>query len=128
MTSAAASNFLLSLAHAATGAGNVISLHTADPGTTGANEVAGSKYARQNTTWAAPVMNGLVAQAVGTDVTFTVPANTTCTHFGVWSDGARIDLAAGTFLYGSVLAPQIVVGASGDGEVIVSPVYQEASG
>ena len=120
MTSAAASNFLLSLAHAATGAGNVISLHTADPGTTGDNEVAGSKYARQNTTWAAPVMTGLVAQAVGTDVTFSVPANTTCTHFGVW--------AAGTFLYGSVLAPQIVVGASGDGEVIVSPVYQEASG
>jgi hypothetical protein len=56
-----------------------ISLHTASPGTTGANEVAGGAYARVQTTWTA---------GVGLQVLINVPAGTTITHFGMWSAGS----------------------------------------
>lgn len=58
-----------------------ISLHTASPGTTGANEVAGGAYARVATTWAAP--SG--ASTTGTQVTINVPTGVTITHWGIWT-------------------------------------------
>ena len=54
----------------------VFSLHTGDPGTTGANEVAGGGYARQTTTWS-PAASG---SRTGSEVVFPVPAGTTVTH------------------------------------------------
>lgn len=56
------------------------SLHTADPSTTGANEVAGGTYARVAISWGSP-SGGVV---VGT-ATVNVPASTTTTHAGAWN-------------------------------------------
>lgn len=61
-----------------------ISLHTADPGTTGADEVAGGSYARQSVTWGA-ASGG--AKASSNEMVFNVPSGTTVTHVGGW-DGA----------------------------------------
>lgn len=67
-----------------------LSLHTADPGTTGASEVSGGSpaYARMAVTWSAPT-NGVITASV----TFDVPAGTTVAYVGVWSAAT-----AGTFL------------------------------
>lgn len=58
-----------------------VSLHTGNPGTTGANEATGGDpaYARQSVTMGAPV-NGV---STSDQVIFDVPAGT-YTHFGVW--------------------------------------------
>lgn len=73
------------------GAGTYISLHSGDPGTTGANEIAAvtrvscaAPAANNNTDWAA--------------VTLSVPAGATPSHFGVWSAAT-----GGTFLWGASL-------------------------
>ena len=76
-----------------------LSLHTADPGDTGAGEVAGGAYARQALSFAAAVNPGGTC-TTNADVTF--PTATldwgTITHFGVW-DAA----AAGNFLLSGAL-------------------------
>lgn len=69
-----------------------VSLHTADPGTTGANEVAGGSYSRQPITWDPPSAGSLGSAAA---VTFDVPASTTVTHIGLWN---------GSFLGGIALS------------------------
>jgi hypothetical protein len=58
-----------------------VSLHTADPGGTGANEVTGGSYARVAITWNAPSAGSMINSAPST---VNVPASTTVTHFGVW--------------------------------------------
>lgn len=70
-----------------------VSLHTADPGTTGTSEVTGGSpaYARKAVTWAAAATSSKSSSA---GVTFDVPL-ATITHLGYWSA-----LSAGTF-YGS---------------------------
>lgn len=67
-----------------------LSLHTADPGTTGASEVTGGSpaYARQPVTWSAPT-NGVITGSAN----FDVPAGTTVVSVGVWSAAS-----GGTFL------------------------------
>lgn len=71
-----------------------VSLHTADPGATGTNEVTGGApaYARKAVTWAAPA-SGSVSSNV--QVVFDVPGSTTISHLGFWSASS-----GGTF-YGS---------------------------
>lgn len=59
-----------------------LSLHTADPGGTGASEVAGGSYARQAITWGAASAG---SKAINEVPVFQVPASTTITHFGLWS-------------------------------------------
>jgi hypothetical protein len=59
----------------------LVSLHTADPGTTGANELSGGGYARETPAWNAA--SGGQAQAV---VTFDVPIST-ISHVGIWDAG-----------------------------------------
>lgn len=63
--------------------GNSISLHTADPGTTGASEVTGGSpaYARKITTWTGGTSDGAVT---GSPVVFDVPAGT-YTHIVIWN-------------------------------------------
>lgn len=66
---------------------DLVSLHTADPGATGANEVAGGlpAYARQPAVWNAASAGDLT---LGATASFDVPAGTTVTHVGVWdADG-----------------------------------------
>ena len=57
-----------------------VSLHTADPGNTGASEVSGVAYARQAIAFT--VTDG--AADSNAQITFTVPAGTTVTHVGYW--------------------------------------------
>jgi hypothetical protein len=82
-----------------------LSLHTADPGSTGDSEVAGGSYARQAITWndAAAGQKTIVEQPV-----FQIPGSTTITHFGLWSA-----VSGGTFRYGDLLPSSEVYGSPG---------------
>lgn len=60
-----------------------VSLHTGDPGESGAaNEVAGGSYARQAVAWAA-ASGGSISPTAPVD--FDGMPATTVTHFGVWT-------------------------------------------
>lgn len=69
------------------------SLHTADPGTTGTNEISTAlgtpNYARKALSWAAGSVDGIVTASC----TFDVPPTTATTHAGIWTA-----VTAGTFL------------------------------
>lgn len=84
-----------------------VSLHTADPGTTGANEVSGGSpaYSRQSVTWNA-ASNGNLDSS--NQPAFNVPAATTITHFGLWSAAT-----AGTFYGGGALSASETFAAQG---------------
>lgn len=86
------------------------SLHTASPGTTGANEVAVGGYARQSTTglWVASsagviTNNAIVGQFDG------APAggSAVATHVGLWSA-----LTGGTFIMGGAITPTATISPS----------------
>jgi hypothetical protein len=70
------------------------SLHTADPGTTGANELSGGSpaYARQSLAWNAAAS---ASKTNSGTITWNVPASTTVAYVGYWSAST-----SGTF-YGS---------------------------
>lgn len=75
---------------AITALGDRISLHTASPGTTGANEATGGSpaYVRVATTWTPGSSDGVTT---GSQVTIDVPPGT-YTHFGIWAtDGTYVD-------------------------------------
>ena len=60
-----------------------MSLHTGDPGGTGANEVAGGSYARQASTW--NVASGVPAvSTLAANVDFAGMPAATVTHIGLW--------------------------------------------
>lgn len=71
------------------------SLHSADPGGSGANELSGGAYARVTNSWGAA--SGGVAAT--TQASINVPAGAHPTHFGEWSQQA----AGGTFRGGNPL-------------------------
>lgn len=62
------------------------SLHTADPGPTGASEVSGGSYTRQPIDWQ-DASGGTKTLVSG--VTLQVPAGATITHFGLWTAGGE---------------------------------------
>lgn len=82
-------------------AGTFISFHTADPGATGANEIAATRPA---TTWGT-ASNGTRA---GSQVSQSIGAGVTVTHWGLWSAAT-----AGTFKYGGALAAPEAFGSAG---------------
>lgn len=84
--------------------GDWISAHTGDPSTTGANEVTGGGYARQQTTWGAAAGG----DRAGSQVAISIPAATTVTHWGIWSAAA-----AGTFVGGFPLDAEEAFGSAG---------------
>lgn len=102
---------------AITGTGDWISLHTASPGTTGANEATGGTptYARKQTTWTAGGSDGIVA---GSQVTHDVPAGT-YTHFGVWTA-----VSGGTYKDGGPLSSSPVMGAQG--QIKTTPTHTQS--
>jgi len=77
------------------------SLHTASPGTTGANELStagGSpSYARKAVTWTAGAVDGSITATV----TFDVPAGVTVAGAGFWTAAT-----GGTFLDGGPVTAQ----------------------
>lgn len=74
------------------------SLHTGDPGTTGASEVTGGSpaYARKAITWNAAASGALDSSNAPS---FDVPAGTTVSHAGFWSA-----VTGGTFYGGNALS------------------------
>ena len=94
--------------------GTWISLHTADPGTTGTNEATGGtpSYARKQTGWAAAAS----ATSTGTQVTIDVPPGT-YTFMGLWSAAT-----GGTFV-DKVAITSTTLGAQG--QILVTPSYTQ---
>lgn len=88
-----------------------LSLHTADPGSTGTSEVTGGGYARLAVSWG--TASGGVAEATAA-VTFDVPDNITVTHVGYWSASS-----GGTFRGSYALETPIEVPVGGDRLVTV---------
>lgn len=87
--------------------GTHASLHTGDPSTAGANEVAGGTpaYARKAITWAAASSGSKTVTAA---VTFDLPPGVTITHCGTWTAGS-----GGSFVGGGTLAASESFGAQG---------------
>lgn len=83
-------------------AGTRISFHSADPGTTGASEIAGT--GRPATTWG----TATTGSRVGSQVSAPIGAGVTVTHWGIW-DAA----SAGNFYYGGALSAPESFGAAG---------------
>lgn len=91
---AAASNLSVP---AVTAVAGFLSLHTADPGTTGANEVTGGSYIRQSITWAS-ASGG--SQLSSNGQTFAgMPAEAGNLWIGLWSAST-----SGTFYWGDPTA------------------------
>ena len=79
----------------------LVSLHTADPGETGANEIANGGYERQTVTYDAPsAKTALNPARVEWD---DMPA-CTVTHVGLWDEG-------GTFWWGGPLTASKILNA-----------------
>jgi hypothetical protein len=85
-----------------TGATNTIgfvSLHTGDPGTTGATENANSGgYARQTCAWNAAATG---AKTNSSALTFATAGSVAVTYFGTWNNATY---GAGTYAIGGALA------------------------
>ncbi len=106
-----------------------ISLHSADPGLTGASELVGNAYARVTVSavagsWSAPATNGAVRQITNAAaVTFaaaTTAAWASATHFGIWSAAT-----VGNFIRGAALttAKTVQVGDTASfavGELVIN--------
>jgi hypothetical protein len=75
-----------------------VSLHTGDPGETGANEASGGSYARQ-----AGSFGNAAAGAVSNTATidFTGMPTATITHIGIWSSSTAT--ASANFVWGGTL-------------------------
>ena len=96
------------------GASLYLSLHTAAPGLSGANEITGNAYARVAITFAADT-NGAGASSNAPQFPAPTPANWgTATHFGVW-DAA----SAGNYLGGDALTNPV---ATSVGVPVLFPV------
>ena len=88
-----------------TGSTNVIpdvSLHTASPSTTGANENANTgSYARQACTWNAASSG---SKTNSTALTFATAGSVAVTHFGTWSSATY---GAGNYAIGGALTSSV---------------------
>lgn len=80
-----------------------VSLHTADPADTGANEVTGGSYARQLATFNSAATKATTNVA---NVDFALMPAVTVTHVGIWSAST-----VGTFWWGGPLTASKVVPA-----------------
>lgn len=92
--------------------GNYISIHTASPGGTGANEASGGSpaYARQATTWG----SASASTITGSQVTINLAAGT-YTYAGIWTLAT-----AGTFI-DQVAISSTTLGAQGS--LLVTPSF-----
>lgn len=94
------------------------SMHTGDPGTTGANEANGGSpaYGRKQATWGAST----TGTATAAQLTFDVPAGT-YTHFGAWSAAT-----GGTFRGGNALSASQTLASQG--QILFTPTYPITAG
>lgn len=92
-----------------------LSLHSANPGTTGANEISGGSYARQSITFGSPSSG---SQASTSSQSFTnMPAEAGGTpYFGIWtasSGGSYVAGGSTSGLSGAIASGQTVQFAIG---------------
>lgn len=80
-----------------------LSLHTADPGQDGSNEVSGGSYARKSVAFDSAASKATQNTA---DVEFTGMPSATVTHVGIWSA-----LSGGTLWWTGALSASKTVGA-----------------
>ena len=80
-----------------------LSLHTADPAGTGANEVTGGSYARQAITFSTASSGAITSEA---DIEFSGMPAVTVTHVGIWDASS-----AGTVWWEDALDTQKTVSA-----------------
>lgn len=87
-------NAMLAAAPCVAGTVYYLSLHSASPGITGANEISGGSYARQAITFATPASGQQISGGTDAAQSFAgMPLESSgCPYFGVWSA-----LTAGTF-------------------------------
>lgn len=90
--------------------GTKVTPHSGDPGTNGANRIG---TLEGTTTWGSGAVAGSTAEVVGSAVPFSIPANTTVSHYGIWNGT--------TFLRGYALEAPISVGASGPVSTDITP-------
>ncbi|MFR9767039.1 hypothetical protein [Nocardia sp. SC052] len=95
--------------------GAYVSVHTADPGSTGASEASGGSpaYARKQTTWTSAT-GGVVN---GSQVTVDLPAGT-YTHIGIWSAAS-----GGTFIDKCAIT-STTLGAQG--QLLITPTFTQS--
>jgi hypothetical protein len=94
--------------------GSFISLHSADPGLTGANEIAGG---RKQTTWGAAAVASTGPDAgksvvTGSVVEFLVPTGVTVAFYGVWTAAT-----GGVFQYSKAVLPTATFAVAGTATV-----------
>lgn len=93
-----------------------VSLHSADPGTSGTDEIAGGSYERQPATWSAPANASVAVDGI---LTFEVPGGGTVVSWvGLWD-------AAGVFLGGIELNASETF--EGDGQFAVTSLTINAA-
>lgn len=85
--------------------GDYVSLHSADPGTTGANEATGGSYARQACSGKFGAASGGLKQNSGAITFANMPAGT-WTHFGIFDA-----VSGGNFIWGGALSASKTTGA-----------------
>ncbi len=96
-------SFRIAVANFVATLGEQIALHSADPGDTGANEIAGTRSA---VTWNDAVVVAGGARITANQISFFVPGATKVSHFSV-RDGS------GNFLFSGVLSPVLTANAAG---------------
>lgn len=80
-----------------------ISLHTGNPGETGANEVAGGSYVRKTVPFSTALTGSCFNE---TDVLFPLMPSCTLSHVGIWTEET-----GGDFLWGGAMSGPLVVSA-----------------
>lgn len=83
-----------------------VSVHTADPGTTGANEATGTGYARGASTFPSASTGASVGSQA--DVDIRTGTGTTVTHWGLWTA-----VSGGSFVTGGAVSPSEVFSTAG---------------
>lgn len=110
-------------------AGCYASLHTADPGGTGASEVpsGGGSYARQSVsgTGTFPTVVGDSVTNSAAAINFTLMPACTVTHVGFWDSGTY---GAGNFLHGQILGASKAVNAGDTFQFATSQLTIDYSG
>uniref|UniRef100_A0AAU8GNW2 Minor tail protein n=1 Tax=Mycobacterium phage Pharb TaxID=3136626 RepID=A0AAU8GNW2_9VIRU len=108
--------FKLSVLASILAQGNVLSLHSGDPGTTGANEISGGSYARKTFSWPAAAIVGGAAVSAAVAQQMNVPGGVAVTHYGIYD-------SSGVFQYGKALNPGATLNAAGVIDVTPSHTY-----
>lgn len=101
-----------------------VSLHTADPGATGANESTVTGYARIDATglFSAAVAGVITNNAIIGEFSGTSGSPQTVTHFGVWTA-----VSGGTFIVGGTLTPSRPLGPSNGVNIIAGQLTVDVS-